>query len=212
VVLRSASEIARTLAALDERLAGLRMTTASLAALCAGAVAAHLAGVGRPLLAACCAAIAAVGAAAAAAARHVADLRRTDTLDDVVLLGLRDTPARDAVGKRAAELASPEHRRRLAGRLDRVVAAAASPTPAPVPLNRPAALRCRDRLTALAALLRDTGVEVAPPGVVLVVRLLSDGAESPLFQAGQDHRALARALDRATAMLLPRAPDALRAA
>jgi hypothetical protein len=82
---------------------------------------------------------------------------------------------------RTNELVADEHRRELAHSLVGVVQASESRyLPSASPLNRTAARADTDLLLRIAARLSELDRGVRPRGVLLVERLLSDGA-SPLY-------------------------------
>ena len=86
----------------------------------------------------------------------------------------------DAVRRRIAELTSRRERTLLAKSLRGAVRDAEHPAFAATPLSRHAVVESADELTELADRLSDLDRPVAPRGVVLVVRLLTEG-ESPLY-------------------------------
>jgi hypothetical protein len=53
----------------------------------------------------------------------------------------------------------------------------------------------------LSLILRTDDVELRPAGMVLLTRLVTDGATSPLYRLNADQRELQRELDRITAVL-----------
>jgi len=82
---------------------------------------------------------------------------------------------------RTAELVADEHRIELGRSVTYVVHAADERLlPSAAPIDRPAVRRCRAQLLELAARLCDLDNDVAPRGVLLVERLLEDGA-GPLY-------------------------------
>jgi hypothetical protein len=99
---------------------------------------------------------------------------------------------------RTNELCAPEHRRVLSESLVDVVHSAESRyLPSASPLNRPAARAESPLLLRLAASLAEESRAVTPRGVLLVERLLSNGA-SPLYdrtKADGLHDALTEALE-----------------
>jgi len=128
---------------------------------------------------------------------------RRGALDRKLASGAEGTASRE-LALRAAQLAGPHARRRLAAGLERVLDDAERPTrglTAAVPLQRREILAARAEILALA---REV-VEAEPVGVhglALVAGMLSDG-DSPLY-ALHAEGALDRALNRAGAALLPR--------
>jgi hypothetical protein len=114
-----------------------------------------------------------------------------------------DPSSSPELARRAEQLTSLQARRRLAAGLNRALRAASQPsTPftAAVPPQRTQVLEARTSIERLAHDLVAPG-EVRPRGVVLVHKLLTDGA-SPLFTPGPDGQ-LDRAVRHAhTALLL----------
>lgn len=86
----------------------------------------------------------------------------------------------DAVRRRIAELTSQRERTLLAKSLRGAVRDAGHPGFSASPLSRRAVVASADELTELADRLSDLSRSVAPRGVVLVLRLLTDG-NSPLY-------------------------------
>ena len=114
--------------------------------------------------------------------------------------GFRHVHSQD-VAKRAAELVGVTSRLRLAGALDRFLETARMERVAPVPVNREAMLACAAQAQAIAGTLRSLAVDVEPAGMVLLLRLVTDGVTSPLFNPGRPARDLERAFDHIAAML-----------
>ena len=101
---------------------------------------------------------------------------------------------------RTSELCSDENRRALAEALVDVVRSAESRfLPSASPLNRPAVRAQTGQLLRLAATLGDLDRAVWPRGVLLVERLVTDGASGLYGGAGAD--TLGRELDAALAAL-----------
>jgi hypothetical protein len=144
--------------------------------------------------------LAAAGAGGAIAAARVLVWRRDDICDDILLSGYRHVGG-PLVERRAAELVSSLRRVQLANTLDRFVDAAVDHRPTAVPLHRPAVRQLEPQIRQLAAALREPDRPVPPSGMVLVRRLVTDGAESPLFQPTSGPRNLERALERIRAEL-----------
>ena len=95
-------------------------------------------------------------------------------------LGFRHVGGPD-VGRRAAELVHIRRRRQLADTLERFVEVAATNHPCSVPLHRPALREMAPQVRELTARLREPSTEVQASGMVLVRRLVTDGAVSPIF-------------------------------
>ena len=130
----------------------------------------------------------------------ILNLHRTEILDDILLSGFRHVGGPD-VGRRAAELVHIRRRRQLADTLERFVEVAATNHPCAVPLHRPALREMAPKVLELTARLREPSAEVQPSGMVLVRRLVTDGAVSPIFAPVGPPRDLERALDRIHAEL-----------
>ncbi len=131
-------------------------------------------------------------------------LMRRESLDCMLEQGA-DPVTEPELTLRAFQLTRLRHRARLADSLDEVVASAASrrrrSASAP-PLARAAVAAARLDLLALAGTLRDEPI-VAPGGVVLATRLLTDGSGPLYVECGEG--VLRRAAVRALAALHERA-------
>jgi hypothetical protein len=154
----------------------------------------------EPGMAKTMAAIAVIGGLGAIAADRLLNLHRTEILDDILVSGFRHVGGPD-VGRRAAELVHIRRRRQLADTLERFVEVAATSNPCAVPLHRPALREMAPKVLELTARLREPSTEVRASGMVLVRRLVTDGAVSPIFAPVGPHRDLERALDRIHAEL-----------
>jgi hypothetical protein len=139
--------------------------------------------------------LAVAGAVGALATSRMLTWRRDDLCDDILLAGFRHVGGR-CVERRAADLVSIVRRRQLADTLDRFVEAAARNQPTAVPLHRPAVREYGAQIRHLATVLREPDRRPTPAGMVLVRRLVTDGAGSPLFHPASGPRNLERALDR----------------
>jgi hypothetical protein len=82
------------------------------------------------------------------------------------------------VRRRIAELTSFHERTRIAKSLLGAVRDAGHPGISASPLSRRAVVECADELTELAQRLSDLDRPVAPRGVVLALRLLTDGGSA----------------------------------
>jgi hypothetical protein len=112
---------------------------------------------------------------------------------DAELAATRLPPPR--LAWRAAELVADENRIDLARSLTDVVHAADERLlPAASPIARAAVRECRPQRLAIAARLGDVATPVPPRGVLLVERLLTDGA-GPLYGRGDSEGLLAAATD-----------------
>lgn len=190
------SDFSRALAAITERLQNVYTAALALAAFALVALAAAY---GLNMIqqgfADTAAGLAAAGAVGAVAAARVLVWRRDDICDDILLSGFRHVGGR-MVERRAADLVSHVRRVQLANTLDRFVDAADDRRPTAVPLHRPAVREHGPQIRQLAAVLREPDRPIPPSGMVLVRRLVTDGAESPLFHPTAGPRNLQRALDR----------------
>jgi hypothetical protein len=144
--------------------------------------------------------IAVLGGLGAIAVGRLINLHHTELLDEILLSGFRHVGGPD-VGRRAAELVALRRRRQLADTLERFVEVAATNHPCSVPLHRPALRQMAPKVHELTARLREPKATVQPGGMVLVRRLVTDGAESPIFAPVGQPRDLERALDRIHAEL-----------
>ena len=197
----SPADFIHALSIVNERLKTARTVAISL--LCFATVA--LAGTYgvraiQPGMAKTMAAIALIGGLGAIVAGRLLDLHRVEILDDILLSGFRHVGGPD-VGRRAAELVHIRRRRQLADTLERFVEVAATNHPCSVPLHRPALREMAPQVRELTARLREPSTEVQASGMVLVRRLVTDGAESPIFAPVGQPRDLQRALDRIHAEL-----------
>ena len=197
----SPADFIHALSIVNERLKTARTVAISL--LCFAAVA--LAGAYgvraiQPGMAKTMAAIALIGGLGAIVADRLLNLHRMEILDDILLSGFRHVGGPD-VGRRAAELVHIRRRRQLADALERFVEVAATNDPCSVPLHRPALREMAPQVRELTARLREPSTEVQASGMVLVRRLVTDGAESPIFAPVGQPRDLQRALDRIHAEL-----------
>jgi hypothetical protein len=113
--------------------------------------------------------------------------------DDIVLAGFRHVRPQ-AVQRRIHQLSSRTHRRRLASTLERFTDPRLDPW-LPVPIERRTVRGLQPRVRRISAILRDEHEAPAATGIVLLSRLLFDGASSPLYGKRGDHRQVARQLD-----------------
>jgi hypothetical protein len=206
------SDFTRALARLNEHLQMVLTAAASMLVLAVLAIAgAFAAGAIQPRLAEVIAGLAVAGTLLALAAARLVSVRRNEVYDDILLSGFRHVGGK-AVARRAAELVSLRRRRQLAATLELFTDAAHDNRHASVPLHRPAIREMGPRVMHLAGLLR-ADQPVDPAGMVLVRRLVTNGAQSPLFHPVDGRRDLERALDRIEAELVPeQAADDLRIA
>jgi hypothetical protein len=120
---------------------------------------------------------------------------RNEAYEDVIVAGFRHVHPQ-AVSQRAASLIAFDRRRRLADSLDRLVEVGFGKLSAPIPVHREGLQRCAPQVRAIAELLRTPGVELRAAGIVLLRRLMCEGATSPLFKPESPPRELERALER----------------
>lgn len=127
---------------------------------------------------------------------------RRSTLDRRLAAGAKPDESGD-LSRRADQLRSIPHRRKLAAALLTLVEKAEGPTPpisASVPIDRRSILAARSDVIALALDLGATDLEASPQGIALVQRLLCEGA-SPVY-ASLGPAVLTQALRDAHASLL----------
>jgi hypothetical protein len=190
------SELTALLARLNDRIRSAITGASSLAVL---AVVAIIAGYGAhriaPEMAKTVAVLAVGGGLAMIVAGRFFAWQREEIYDDIVLQGFRHVH-RAAVAQRAAALVSRSRRTQLADTLDRYVSAAVENHPTPVPVHRSAILAVRPQVRHLSLILRTEEVELEPAGMVLLSRLITDGATSPLYRLTADERELRRELER----------------
>jgi hypothetical protein len=190
------SELTALLARINDRIRSAITGASSLAVL---AVVSIVAGYGahriRPDMAKTVAVFSLIGGLAMIVAYRFYAWQREEVYDDIVLQGFRHVhPA--AVARRTAALVSRTRRQQLADTLDRFVSAAVENHPTPVPVHRAAILAARPQVRHLSLILRTEEVELEPAGMVLLSRLITDGATSPLYRLTADERELRRELER----------------
>ncbi len=137
----------------------------------------------------------ALGAAVALIVVHICWTQRSDVYDAIVLTRFRHVGG-DAVKKHAAALVSRKRRRQYADGIDRFVETTEAGLPSPLPAQSRVVREFGPRLEAIAVTLRSDDQIVTPEGMVLVRRLLCDGATSPLFAAVAATADAERVLDR----------------
>jgi hypothetical protein len=198
-------DFTHALTRVNERLQTVRTAAASMLLLAFLALAgAYAVAAIQPRLAKIMAALSVAGSIGAIAAARILSWRRDDLYDDILLSGFRHVGGPD-VARRAADLVSRSRRCQLASTLERFVESARDNRRTAVPLHRKAVCEMGPRVLELASLLRDER-PVEPAGMVLVRRLVTDGAGSPLFHAVTGVRDLERALDRILSELVPEQP------
>jgi hypothetical protein len=190
------SEFKATLARVNERLRSVVTAASSLLTL---ALVTLLCAYGlnliAPSLAKTIATIALVGGAGLALAWRILAWQRDEIYDDIVLAGLRHVHPQE-IARRTAELLSRPRRRQLADTLDRFVETAVEHQQSAVPLHRDALILLQPQVEELSAILREDERAIDPAGIVLLRRLVTDGARSPLFHPDAEPRDLARELER----------------
>jgi hypothetical protein len=201
------SELNTALSAIDERLKTAYTVAGSLLVFAAAAfVGVFVLGNVTPNLAATASAISAVGAAGAMAASRVCVWRRVELFDEIVLSGYRHVGG-DAVNRHAEELVSADRRLMLARTLERFLEISLRNQLTAVPLDRPRVRELEPHIRGLCARVRAVEVDVHASGMVLLRRLITDGATSPLFRASTDLEGngteLERAIERIHAHLGP---------
>jgi hypothetical protein len=149
----------------------------------------------QPRLATVTAVLALIGAGIAFAARRLLGNCRNRVYDDILLCGFRHVEG-DAVARRADWLVSARRRRQMARSFERLIEDARTRRFTPVPLQLDAIHALMPELTSLVQLLRSPVEAVRPAGMVLVQRLLGDGAESPIYRPDATVRELAAAISR----------------
>jgi hypothetical protein len=197
----SPADFIHALSIVNERLKTARTVAISLLCFAGLALAGtYAARAIEPGMAKTMAAIALIGGLGAIVAGRLLNLHRIEILDDILLSGFRHVGGPD-VGRRAAELVHIRRRRQLADTLERFVEVAATNDPCSVPLHRPALREMAPQVRELTARLREPSAEVQASGMVLVRRLVTDGAVSPIFAPVGPPRDLQRALERIHAEL-----------
>lgn len=196
------SELTHALATVDERLRTAHTVAVSLISYACVALAAMLVVGELTPLAGMSSVLAAIGGLGAMAASRMLQWKRTDIHDEIVLSGFRHVGGA-AVTRHSADLISPERRQMFAGTLERLLEFAVRGQVAAVPLNRSAMRELEPHLREMCARLRALDIAVEPAGMVLLRRLLTDGATSPLFKAHDPVRELDRAIERIHRLLGP---------
>ena len=137
----------------------------------------------------------ALGAVVALILVYISWTARSDVYDAIVLTRFRHVGG-DEVKKHAAALVSRKRRRQYAAGIERFLETTSAGLPSPLPINRQVVRQFAPRLEAIATALRSDDQTVTPEGMVLVRRLICDGATSPLYAAATGKRDAERALDR----------------
>ena len=188
------SELTHTLTVTNERLKTASTVAVSLMTFAGLALAAVVAVRGVPPIAGASAVLAVLGGLGAVAASRVIQWKRTEIYDEIVLSGFRHVGGPGAA-RHAADLVSPRRRQMLATTLERLLEFAVRRQVATVPLNRAALHELEPHIRGLCARLRAIDIAVEPAGMVLLRRLLTDGATSPLYRVHGPVRELERAIE-----------------
>jgi hypothetical protein len=196
------SEFRNALAIVDERLRTAHTVAASLMGYACFALVLVFVVHGITPLMGTSSVLAVLGGLGAVAAARMLQWKRTEIYDEIVLSGYRHVGG-SAIDRHTADLISPGRRRMLADSMERLLEFAVRRQVAAVPLNRSAMRELEPNIRGLCARLRAVDVDVDPAGMVLLRRLLTDGATSPLFKAHGPLRELERALERIPALLGP---------
>jgi hypothetical protein len=196
------SEFQHALSMVDERLRTAHTVAASLISYACAALAAVFAVHGITPVVGTSSVLAVLGGVGAVAAARVLQWKRMEIYDEIVLYGYRHV-GRNEIARHTADLISPERRRMLADTLERFLEFAVQRRVAAVPLNRRALRELEPNIRGLCARLRAVDVAVDPAGMVLLRRLLTDGATSPIFKANGPLRDLERAIEHIHSQLGP---------
>ena len=196
------SEFQHALSVVEERLRTAYTVAASLIGYACAALVAVFAVHRITPLVGTSAALAALGGLGAVAATRVLLWKRTEIYDEIVLSGYRHVGGAE-IARHTADLTSPGRRRMLADTLERLLELAVHRQVAAVPLNRTALRELEPNIRGLCIRLRAVDFAVEPAGMVLLRRLLTDGATSPLFKAHGPLREMERAIERIHNLLGP---------
>ncbi len=196
------SELNTLLDAVNERLRTTYTVAASLLVFAVASAAAALVAGGIAGLAVASALIAGLGGAGALVASRMTVWQRCDVYDEIVLAGFRHVGG-PAVARHAADLVSAARRCMLATTLERFLEISLQRQLGAVPLDRHSLRALEPNIRGLCARVRAVDVPVDPAGMVMLRRLLTDGATSPLFHMGGPKIDLERAIDRIHALLGP---------
>jgi hypothetical protein len=196
------SELTHALAVIDERLKTAYTVALSLLVFAAGALVAVFAVRGIAALAGASAVLAVIGGLGAIVASRMLVWKRIEIYDEIILSGFRHVGG-PAIARHAADLVSPARRTMFANTLERFVEVAVRNQLTAVPLDRRRVRELEPQIRGLCARVRAFDVALDPAGMVLLRRLITDGATSPLFSVGDDKPELARELERIHAQLGP---------
>ena len=197
------SELTDALSSIDERLKTAYTVAGSLLCFAVAAFVAVFAVRGiTPGLAGTASALSMIGAGGALVASRVCVWRREELYDEIVLAGYRHVGG-SAVSRYAESLVSADRRRMLAGTLERFLEISLRHQLTAVPLDRQTVRDLEPHIRGLCARVRAVDVDVHAAGMVLLRRLITDGARSPLFRASGHGPELERAIERIHAHLGP---------
>jgi hypothetical protein len=197
------SELTTALSVVDERLKTAYTVAASLLCFAAVAFVAVFAVHSiTPGLAATASVISVLGAAAALVASRACVWRKEELFDEIVLAGYRHVGG-DAVNRHIEGLVSADRRRILAGTLERFLEISLHNQLTAVPLDRQTVRDLEPHIRGLCARVRAVDVDVHAAGMVLLRRLITDGATSPLFRPSGHGPELERAIENIHAHLGP---------
>jgi hypothetical protein len=196
------SEFTNALTIVDERLRTTYTMAASLLSYAVLALAAAVAVHGVPPLVGTSSVLAVLGGLVAVAAARLQLWKRSEIYDEIVLSGYRHVGG-TAIARHTTDLVSPGRRRMLADTLERLLEFTVRRQVAAVPLNRTAMRELEPHIRGLCTRLRAVDIAVEPAGMVVLGRLLTDGASSPLFKAHGALQELERALERIHNLLGP---------
>jgi len=188
------SELNTALSVIGERLKTAYTVAASLLCFAAVAFVAVFTVHGiTPGLAATAAVLSVVGAAGALVASRMCVWRQEEIFDEIVLAGYRHVGG-DAVSRYAEALVSADRRRMLAGTLERFLEISLRNQLTAVPLDRQTLRDLEPHIRGLCSRVRAVDVDVHAAGMVLLRRLITDGASSPLFRVSGHGPELERAI------------------
>jgi hypothetical protein len=196
------SELNSLLDVVNERLKTAYTVAASLLSFAVAAAVAIIVVQSVAGLAVTSAVIAAIGGAGALAVSRMIVWQRYEVYDEILLSGFRHVGG-PAVARYTAELVSADRRQMLAATLERFLEISLQNQLGSVPLDRLTLRALEPNVRGLCARVRAIDVPVDPAGMVLLRRLITDGATSPLFHMGGPKLELERAIDRIHAMLGP---------
>jgi hypothetical protein len=196
------SELNTLLDVVNDRITTAYTVAGSLLAFAVASAAAVFVAHGIAGLAIASAVLAALGGVGALAASRMLIWHRCDVYDEIVLAGFRHVGG-PAAARYAADLVSADRRRMLAATLERFLEISLRGQLGSVPLDRNTLRDLEPSIRGLVARVRAIEVPVDAAGMVLLRRLITDGATSPLFHLGGPKLELERAIERIHANLGP---------